>query len=222
MEIILSAIVGLLVGWLINRLADHLIASRSLPNVQHPLRAPLVILITGLAFALLAARYGFSIPALLMALYTFAFILIGVTDIEHRLIFDVVCLPAILVAALASPWSRPGWQFSLLGGAIAFASVLAIYIFAEIFSRMRHLRIQGGAFGQGDVKLATFVGIVVGTFSVIPALIYAILLGGIGALALILRRYMIDRHISLGAVMPYGPYFCIAGWAMMVFGSVWW
>jgi leader peptidase (prepilin peptidase)/N-methyltransferase len=216
MEIFLSALLGLIVGFVVNRLADYLIAARALANPQHRLRAPFVVLLTALVFAVLAARFGVTIQFALTAIYTFVFLVVLVTDLEHRLIFDVVILPATLFAAIASPLSQLGWKFSLLGGAIAFVIVLGIYFFAEIFARARKLKIAGGAFGQGDVKLAAFVGIVVGFPNVFPAILYTILLGGVGAVLFLAYQLIVHRRIALTAAIPYGPFFCLAGWWWMV------
>ena len=216
MEIFLCALLGLIVGIIINRVADHLVAARSLPNVQHRFRAPTVIIVSTLAFAFLVARFGVTIQFALTAIYTFVFLVVLVTDLEHRLIFDVVILPATLFAAIASPLSQPNWRLPLLGGAIAFIIVLGIYLLAEFFSRVRKIHIAGGVFGQGDVKLATFMGIVVGFPAVFPAILYTILLGGIGAILFLAYQLVVHRRVALTAAIPYGPFFCLAGWWWMV------
>lgn len=216
MELVLGALLGLVVGVIANRTADHLITARSLPNVQPRWRAPVIIVITALAFAFLAARFGTTMQFALTAIYTFVFLVILITDSEHRLIFDIVTLPATLFAALASPFSQLGWKLSLLGGAIAFVIVLGIYLFAEIFARARKIRIAGGAFGQGDVKLATFMGIVVGFPDIFPAILYTILLGGIGAILFLGYQLIVHRRVALTAAIPYGPFFCLAGWWWMI------
>jgi leader peptidase (prepilin peptidase)/N-methyltransferase len=216
METIFCALLGLLGGVLVNRVADQLIAARALPDNQHRLRAPIVLLVTALAFAFLWTRFDTPIQFALTAFYTLVFLVVFVTDLEHRLIFDVVVLPAILFAALANLLTQPKWQLALLGGASAFVIVLGIYLFAEVFARVRKLHIQGGAFGQGDVKLAAFMGIVVGFPDVFPAILYTILLGGVGAIAFLAYHLIRYRRVALTAAMPYGPFFCIAGWWMMV------
>ncbi len=218
MEIFFCALLGLFVGMLVNRVADGLIAARGLPNASSRWRAPAMLLVTALAFALLAVRFGVTIQFALTALYTFIFLVVLVTDLEHRLIFDAVILPATLFAALASPFSALGWKLSLLGGAVAFVLVWGIYLFAEIFARARKLQITGGAFGQGDVKLATFMGLVVGFPNVFPAILYTILLGGVGAVAFLAYQLIKHRRVALTAAIPYGPFFCLAGWWMMVWG----
>ncbi len=250
--VILFALLGWLMGVLINRAADNLPAHRSLLAAPHcpycdtprpvldqiallsylllrgrcpncrapiPLRAPLVEFANALAFAFLWTRYGAQAQLLWMLVYTVVFLLVLVIDLEHRLILNVVILPATLIAALASPLSQMGWARSLLGGAVAFVIVFGIYIFAEIFSRWRKLSIEGGAFGQGDVKLALFMGIVTGFPAVFSAILATILLGGVGAILFLAYQLIVYRRLAMNAAIPYGPFFCIAGWAFMVFGT---
>jgi leader peptidase (prepilin peptidase)/N-methyltransferase len=164
-----------------------------------PFRAPIVEIANALAFAFLWMRDGATSLLLLDLIYTDIFLLVFVIDFEHRLIFNAIILPAILLAALASPWSRFGLERSLMGGAVAFVAVLAIYFFGVIFSRVRHINIPGGVFGQGDVKLATFMGIVTAFPNVINAILYAILLGGVGAILFITYQLIAHRRLGLTA-----------------------
>jgi leader peptidase (prepilin peptidase)/N-methyltransferase len=250
MELILFALLGWLVGALVNRAADNLPVHHSLldaphcpycntprhgrdqsavlsfvlsrgrcPNCDAPisLRAPLVEIVSALAFAFLWTRYGATVQLVLTAFYTGVFLLVLVTDFEHRLIFNIVILPATLIALLASPLSQVGWQRSLLGGGVAYVFVFAIYIAAPIFSRLRGHTVAV-PFGFGDVKLAGFMGIVTGFPAVVYALVLAILLGGVGAILILAYQFIVTRRIDLGTAMPYGPYFCIAGWGILVFG----
>lgn len=251
MEIFLFASIGLLLGAVINRLADNLPGRRSISGAplcpycgtprpvldqiatvsnllwrgkclncgaHLPLRAPFVEIVNGLLFAFLWAHYGASTQLVLGLIYTLVFLLVFVIDLEHRLIFNVVMFPAIIFAAASSPISKMGWKLALAGGVAAFILVYAIYYGAKLFARARHLNIQGGAFGQGDVTLATFMGLVTGLQNVFPALGLTIILGGAGAIGFIAYQFLRFRRIGFGAAIPYGPFFCIAGWYMMVFG----
>lgn len=244
MELVLFALMGWLVGALVNRAADNLPVQRSpfnapqcpycgtlrpvgdqlavsrfllwrgyCSNCHAPiaLRAPLVEIANASAYVFLWVRYGTTPQWFLSAIYTTIFLLVFVTDWEHRLIFNVVILPAIAFAALASPFSNLGWQRSLLGGVCAFVIVFAIYIFSGVFARVRRIEIAGGAFGQGDITLATFVGIVTGFPAVLAAIVYAILLGGVGAISVLAYELLVHRRCALTATIPYAPFFCIAG-----------
>ncbi len=215
---IISAIIGAVVGVGINWLADFFTARYSLQRKFYSRwRAPAVVIVATLAFAILSLRFGTSSTFFLTAIYTAIFLLVFVTDIEHRLIFNVVMFPAIIFAAIASVILIPRWQLFLFGGVVAFIVVFGIYIFAQLFARARHLNIAGGAFGQGDVKLATFMGIVVGFPAVVPAILYTIVLGDIGAILFLGYQLAVHRRLALTAAIPYGPFFCIAGWLTMTF-----
>lgn len=243
MELVLFALLGWLIGALINRAADDLPARRALldtprcaycgtlrpvlnqlalrapcPNCTAPItwRVPLVAIASALAFAFLWTRYGATVQLVLSAFYTAVFLLVLVTDFEHRLILNIVILPATLFAALASPLSQLGWQRSLLGGMVAYVFVFAIYMAAPIFSRLRGHTIAV-PFGFGDVKLAGFMGIVTGFPAVVYALVFAILLGGVGVILFLAYHLIVHRRLALSAAIPYGPYFCVAGWGVMIF-----
>lgn len=218
MDILIGVIVGIVSGVLANRVADALTVAHALPQRVFTGRVGLVVGVAAFTHAFLVTRFGLTLDFALTAVYTFVFLVVGITDLEHRLIFNVVIVPAILFALVASPVSRLGWQLSLLGGVSALVLVLGVYLFAHVFARARKIHVEGGAFGQGDVKLAVFMGLVVGFPNVFPAMLYTILLGGLGALLVLAYQWLVHRRVALTAAMPYGPFFCIAGWVMMVQG----
>lgn len=222
MEPILFGVLGLLVGIAVNRAATNLPAHRSLLNSSSDLTAPryrtvFVVVASALAFAILWLRFGATFQLLLAVIYTTIFLLVLVIDYEHRLVLNIVILPAILFAVLASPFSVPGLTSSLLGGLVALVIVGAIYLFGILFEHVRGYHIRGGAFGQGDVTLGTFMGIVTGLPAVLTAIVIAILLGGVGAVLFLAYQMIAHRRLALTAAIPYGPFFCIAGWAVMTF-----
>ncbi len=212
-------VIGLVVGYAIHRLADALPKSRE-ADWRIPYRAPLLAIATAILFAIIVARAGITIQSVLALIYTAIFLLVLVIDYEYRLILNIVILPAILLAALASPFTHIGWLLSLLGGVVAFAFVFTIYIAAPVYSRWRKHKLAV-PFGFGDVKLAAFMGIVTGFPASVLALVLAILLGGLAGVAVLAYQFARTRHIDTGVPIAYGPYFCIAGWVFMVFG-VWW
>ncbi len=217
MEILLIALAGALVGTVLLRLADALYRRYALPFAPHVWRAPLVVLASAILSALLYARFGASARFALAALYSAVFLLVFITDLEHRLIFNVVILPATMFAVLVSPLSHLGVARALLGGALACALVWLIYVLGPLYARLRRRDIDV-PFGFGDVKLAGFMGIVVGFPAAFDALIAAILLGGVGAIFFLAIQFARTRKIALEAAIPYGPFFCAAGWWFMAFG----
>lgn len=197
------------------------------------LRAPIVEIVTGGLFAFLSARYSFNLYLVIIWLFTALLILITVIDLEHKLILSVVVMPATLLALAASPIVYEGvnftldnirWNdvlFALLGAGFGYAVTLVFYwfgiFFVRVVNRNRRNKINTVAFGFGDVRLGGFLGALIGFPAIFYALIYAVLLGGVGAIIAILLRTLQQGRYSAFTAIPYGPYLVISGWAFLVF-----
>lgn len=162
-------------------------------------------------FVFLTWRYGFSVQLVLGLIYTAVLILITVTDLEHRLIFHSVTIPAIIFAGAAS-LITPGlsWRQALLGGGLALILVYVIWLFGVLFYGQ-------GAFGVGDITLATLLGLILGFPQILMSLIFGVFLGGIVALLLIIFQRRNRR-----SYIPYGPFLTITGWIMLIWGNEIW
>jgi leader peptidase (prepilin peptidase)/N-methyltransferase len=168
-----------------------------------PRRVLLVEAMTGLLFVLLWYRYGFSIRLLLATLYTCFFIVIFVIDLEHRLVLNRVIYPAIVVALLAIPLT-PGHDVIelLVGGAIGFG---VLFLIAFIYP---------SGMGMGDVKLATFIGLVVGFPSVFAALLISFVAGGLVGGSLLLTGLKGRKD-----AIPFAPFLVAGGMVAMLYGQ---
>ena len=166
------------------------------------IRRPLIEIGLGLTFGYLWITLGPSIRLPFYALYSAIFALILITDIERRLILNVVTYPAIVLGFIAS-FFVPGvtWWSALLGGAIG----LTFFFLAAVIGNLAY---GSGAMGGGDVKLALFIGMITGYPLVIEAIVLTILIGAGVSLVL-----LITRARSLTDYVPYGP-FLIAGAAI--------
>lgn len=175
-----------------------------------PLRDVLVQLAMAVIFAAIWLRYAPALlPVVLACVYAALFMLITVIDWEHRLILDVVILPAIGLSLLLTIVA-PGWLNSLfpelqqaspfgwlVGGVIGFVFFFLVWLFGQ--------RVYGpGALGQGDIKLAAFIGLITGFPLVIVALASGILAGGVISLLLVVTRIR-----SMRSFIPYGPFLII-------------
>jgi prepilin signal peptidase PulO-like enzyme (type II secretory pathway) len=72
-----------------------------------------------------------------------------------------------------------------------------------------------GGLGAGDVKLAAFLGAVVGFPRVISALLLGMLAGGVVVLLLLLLR-----AVRRGQYLPYGPFLVLGGVVALFWGDV--
>ncbi len=172
-----------------------------------PIRYPLVELGLAFLFGFLYQKYGLTLRFVFFALYTTVFVLIAITDIERRLILNVVTVPAMALAILGSFFTgHITWKSALLGGVTGYVVLMAIAL-------LGHWLIGPGAMGGGDVKLAAFIGLVTGFPLIIEALLLGILAGGMVSLFLLLTRLR-----SLRDPVPYGPFLIIGGWVTMIWG----
>lgn len=171
------------------------------------IRHPLVELGLAFLFGFLYWRYGLTVRFVFFALYTAIFVLIAVTDIERRLILNVVTLPAMALAIVGSFFTGPiSWKSALLGGVVAYVILMAIVLLGNWL-------VGPGAMGGGDIKLAAFIGLVTGFPLVLEALLLGILIGGVVSLLLLLMRLR-----SLRDPIPYGPFLLLGGWVTMIWG----
>ena len=171
------------------------------------LRRPLVEVGLGLAFGYLWVIIGPSVALVVYMLYSIIFALVLITDIERRLILNVVTYPAMALA-LGASFVVPGitWQSALVGGAVG---LLVFFLLAVVGNALY----GSGAMGGGDVKLAAFVGMITGFPLVIVAIVITILIGAGVSLALVLSRLR-----SLNDYVPYGPFLVAGGIITLLWG----
>lgn len=155
-----------------------------------PLRAVLTELGMGMLLAYGGYRFGGSSWVWLLALHALILGIIFVVDLEHRLVPNPVIIAGAAVALLGSlAWRDPPLSMALFGGLLGYVLFL---LFALA---------KPGAMGMGAVKLAGLIGLVVGYPTVLSALFSGIVVGGIGALVLLL-----SRRVSRTSYVPYAPF----------------
>ncbi len=215
--IVLYAVLGFVLGAPINALADALPVRRPVETPAYLTRrapprvrdAAAHVAAAGL-FALLWTQCESkgAIQLILVSGYSLVLLLVTITDLEHKLIPNRVIVPAILMAALATPLRfGDGWPVALLGGATGF---LFFFVAAWLGERM----LGRGALGWGDVKLAAFVGLIGGFPQIVVALVVAIIAGGVISSAL-----LITRRVTMRTAIPYGPFIVIGGFYAMLWGT---
>jgi leader peptidase (prepilin peptidase)/N-methyltransferase len=120
-------------------------------------------------------------------------------DLEHRLILDRVMFPSMLLAIVLAQFTpHMNWLISLLTGLAAGLLFLLIALAGAAIFRAE-------ALGFGDVKLAAFMGLILGIAPasppIIQALFYGVLLAGVSGIVMILFRIK-----ALRDTFAYGPY----------------
>jgi leader peptidase (prepilin peptidase) / N-methyltransferase len=113
-------------------------------------------------------------------------------DMEHRLILDRVMFPSMALALVVSLFHQPWWAGIATGLAAGLLFLLLAVVGSAIF--------KAEALGFGDVKLALFMGLLLGPLPTITALFYGVFLAGVVGVGVIIWTR------SLKGSIAYGPY----------------
>lgn len=165
-----------------------------------------------------------SVLAPIKVVYIALFTLIGVIDIEHRLVLTVIMIPAFILAFIEISISRRIFLAdALVGYAAAQLVQMAFYFLGGVYLMIVNARrdepLREIAFGFGDVTLATFCGMVIGYPDVLVMLILMVLIGGLMGFVYLIIRLVIARKYQAHMAIPYGPAIVIATALMLVWGS---
>ncbi len=225
---LLFALLGWLVGILINTLADFLPAWRSSEEkVQmrpfsgilllyrgqaQSVRPWLIELVTIPLFAILPALIPNRINLFVNSFHIAVLLLIIVIDLEHKLIFDVVTYPATLLAFVGSFFvtqAENSIGLAVVGAIVGYVLFWILYKLAQLVYGA-----GSGALGAGDVKLSMLMGAMLGFHRIFFALALGVTLGGVSSLLLLL-----SRRVNRQEALPYGQYLAIAGIVMLIWGA---
>jgi prepilin signal peptidase PulO-like enzyme (type II secretory pathway) len=124
------------------------------------------------------------------------------TDLDQRLLPDVLTLPVIPIALVYAVSGRN----PLVGAELLPAIAVAIVIPGLLY--LLSIPFGAGAFGIGDVKLLAGVGLMAGAIRAFTGLVSGLLAAGIVVAAL-----LVTRRVTLKSYVPYGPF--------LIFGAVW-
>jgi prepilin signal peptidase PulO-like enzyme (type II secretory pathway) len=171
-------------------------------GTKYGVRYLAVELATALLVAAVFAHFGLRGEAFVAAFFVACLVVLSAIDIEHRILPDVIVLPAtaiVLAAQIAlSPERTVEWTLAAVGA--------AGFLFLALLAYPRGM-------GMGDVKLALLMGAALGK----PVAV-AMMLGMVTALAVGVA--LLARHGSAArkTAIPFGP-FLAAGSIVAVFAG---
>jgi len=164
------------------------------------------MLIGGVALYMLAERYTDGPSLVLFGAWFLVLQLLLATDLDQRLLPDVITLPMIPIALVIAasgvdPLVRDQLPLAIVG---AVAIPLALFALSIPFGP--------GALGLGDVKLLVSVGLLTGLSRAILGVVAAALLSGVVVLVL-----LATRRVTLKSFIPFGPFLIVgAFWSVLV------
>jgi len=161
-----------------------------------------VMAVTAVGFLLAFLRFGLVWRLPLAWFFIAVMIVIAFIDWELMIIPNKIVLPAAVIGLAASVALDPGRWWVYLAAAVGAA--LFLFILALIWP---------GGMGAGDVKLALFMGAVLGTM-VIAAMFLAFLLGAVVGLILIAGKLKTRKD-----AIPFGPYLALGSVLALLYGD---
>jgi leader peptidase (prepilin peptidase) / N-methyltransferase len=152
---------------------------------------PAVELATALLIAGCFLAFGFTPEAFVASFFCAVLVTVSATDLSHRIVPNVVVLPAAAVVLVAQTTLEPSPEWLL--GALGASSFLLVALIA-----------YPAGMGMGDVKLALLMGAALGRY--VPV---ALMLGMVAAL--VPSIVLLARHGSRARKMgiPFAPFLAL-------------
>ena len=195
--VIAAAVVGALIGFSADRLAqrwpDH---EPGTPRRGLGWRTALLVAAGAAVMGGLFWRWQEVRDLAVLIPFAIALLVLLATDLDQRLLPDLLTLPMIGVAAVVLVL---GWSPLLAGKELAIVSGVAAAIAAPAFLWLTD-KLLKGALGAGDLKLAVGLGLLCG----ITRFFVGFLLASI-VFAVVLLVLIGLRRLSLRTAVPFGP-----------------
>jgi leader peptidase (prepilin peptidase)/N-methyltransferase len=211
--VVLAGLGGAAWGYASDRIAARWPAHEDGSIRARDWRTILVVVVGALAVAATVARFGAQpVYLAVIGVYVVALVLLFATDLDQRLLPDVITLPMVPYALLvylvgAGPFVRTTDDL-LWAIAAAILIPVALFVLAIPFGK--------GAIGEGDLKLLVSVALLAGAANVFYGLVVGAIVAGV-----VVGVLVFTRRLTIHSYVPYGP-FLIAGsmWAILVISNV--
>jgi leader peptidase (prepilin peptidase) / N-methyltransferase len=156
-------------------------------------RYPAVEALTGLLFAAATYKFGVGYELLSALVLISALIALAGIDLEHRLLPNVVTVPAALAGFAFSVLESPGSWWLYLVSALAMAGALfALAIFYP------------GGMGMGDVKMGGMLGAFLGPYAALAVFLGALVGALTGGLLIVAGKMGRRQALPFGVFMAFG------------------
>ena len=194
------AVVGAAAGWVVRWGSARLAILEGLEpgHLRWQDVGPPVL--TAILFGVFAVHVGMAPPLLIKSVFILVLVQVIFFDFEHRLILDRVIFPAMVLALVVSLFGDPWWVGIAAGLGAGLLFLLLALAGSAIF--------KAEALGFGDVKLAAFMGLLLGPLPTVQALFYGVFMAGVVSVGMIVWRR------SMKGTLAYGPY--LAAGALIV------
>lgn len=190
-------------------------------------RYPAVELACGLLFAWSAYTYGLglggleSVRAVLAAAFTTMLLVLAVIDLDHKILPDVIVLPAMVFggAVVGAQWIAGVDVLPLVASAqlspwtSGFARAIFGFVLGGGVLLLIALPWRGKGMGGGDIKLMAMMGLFLGPF-VLFDLFVGVFLGSVVGIYLIAVQKKSRKDL-----LPFGPFLVMGAYITLTWGE---
>lgn len=164
--------------------------------------------IGAVALGALPGRFDDPVQLVLFGGWFLVLTLLLATDLDQRLLPDLITLPLVLVAlAVAVSGVDP-----LVHDAFGIPGAIGIAIVLPLGMWLLSIPFGVDALGVGDLKLLVSVGLLGGLVRTITGIFAGVVLGGA-----VLGALIVARRITRHSYVPYGPFLILgAFWGVLV------
>ena len=162
---------------------------------------PAVEVLTALLVAASFLAFGWSGKSFVAAFFCLTLVAISATDISHRIVPNVIVLPAAAIVLAAMTALEPSVEWTLG----AFGAALFLFLAALAYPK---------GMGMGDVKLALLLGAMLGR-TVPVGLMVGMLAALVPSAVLFARHGMAARKMKI----PFAPFLAFGGVVALFFGD---
>jgi leader peptidase (prepilin peptidase)/N-methyltransferase len=171
-------------------------------------RTVVVTMGSAATFGGLVARWHEPAALITLGIYLAALMVLLATDLDQRLLPDLITLPLIVYAAavtLVPPLLGAELNPLLADKALGSASAIAAAVLAPLLLAVTD-RLFRGSLGMGDLKLSVSLGLMSGL-----TLLFLGFLVATTAFAAVVIVLLLARRVSLRTAIPFGPALIGAG-----------
>ena len=174
---------------------------------------PIVEFITGVFFVLVFLKYGISVETIFGFIIASLLIVISVTDIKERVVFDghtytlvgagllyAIYLTVMQIVSVGQSSSQ--FQIStewVLNNplTVSIAGIIAGVVIMEIAARIGYLLAGSRAFGEGDTYIAAGLGAVFGWKNILVILILSVIIQLILTFPLFFKKLIVKKEWNI-------------------------
>ncbi|TPW15970.1 MAG: leader peptidase (prepilin peptidase) / N-methyltransferase, partial [bacterium] len=136
------------------------------------IRYPIIEAAGAILVVLVVERWGVTPTAAIHAAFCLSMLVITMIDLDHQIIPDAITIPGTVLALALVNWTEPTWIDAMIGAVVGFVVLWGV---GEAYHRSTGIEGMGG----GDIKMAAYMGAILGWKGVLLSIFIGALSGSL-------------------------------------------